>query len=123
MSISELLCPSPEHILVYKTKGVMLYSFFWTFPGVLILYADVSEHCQFYLHRWCKLTQPMKVELTECSETSAYKIKTPRNHKQERICHPEHDESLKSRKGVIFCGRYVISEGLKSDFSEASQVQ
>jgi len=23
------------------------------FPDVLILYADVSEHSLFYLHRWC----------------------------------------------------------------------
>jgi len=94
-----------------------MYSFFWTFPGVLILYADVSEHCQFHLHTWYKLTQPRNVELTMCSETSAYKIKKPGNHKLERIWHPEHHEILKSREGVIFCGRYVISEGLKSDTS------
>jgi hypothetical protein len=34
---------------------------------------------------------------TECSETSAHKIKTLGNHPKERIQHPEHDASLKSR--------------------------
>ena len=33
---------------------------------------------------------------TECSETSAYKIQTPRNHPEESIQHSEHGESLKS---------------------------
>jgi len=39
----------------------------------------------------------MKMEQTECSETSAYKIQTPGNHPKESIQHSEHDESLKSR--------------------------
>ena len=30
-----------------------ILSFGW-FAGVLILCADVSEHCLFRLHRWCK---------------------------------------------------------------------
>ena len=34
---------------------------------------------------------------TECSETSAYKIKTPGNYSEESIRHSEHGESLKSR--------------------------
>jgi hypothetical protein len=35
----------------------MLYSFFWTIPGVLILCADVSEHsASSILLRWCKHT-------------------------------------------------------------------
>ena len=33
----------------------------------------------------------------ECSETSAHKIQTPGNHAKERIQHPHHGESLKSR--------------------------
>jgi hypothetical protein len=40
---------------------------------------------------------PMKMEQTECSETSAYKIQTPWNYPEEIIQHSEHDESLKSR--------------------------
>jgi len=39
----------------------------------------------------------MKMEQTECSETSAYKIQTPGNYPEESIQHSEHYESLKSR--------------------------
>jgi len=37
---------------------------------------------------------------TECSETSAYKIQTPRNYPEENTQQSEHGESLKS--GTIF---------------------
>jgi len=40
---------------------------------------------------------PMKMEQTECSETSEYKIQTPGNYPEESIQHTEHGESLKSR--------------------------
>jgi len=40
---------------------------------------------------------PMKMEQTECSETSAYKIQTPGNYPEKNIQHTEHGESLKSR--------------------------
>jgi len=39
----------------------------------------------------------MKMEQTECSETSAYKLQTPGNHSKESTQHTEHGESLKSR--------------------------
>jgi len=39
----------------------------------------------------------MKMEQTECSETSAYKIQTPGNYPEENIQRTEHGESLKSR--------------------------
>jgi len=39
----------------------------------------------------------MKMEKTECSETSAYELQTPGNHPKESIQHSEHGESLKSR--------------------------
>jgi len=39
----------------------------------------------------------MKVEQTECCETSAYKIQMPGNYPEESIQHTEHSESLKSR--------------------------
>jgi len=45
---------------------------------------------------------PMKMEQTECSETSEYKIQTPGNHPEERIQHSEHGESLKSRIKIFF---------------------
>jgi len=40
----------------------------------------------------------MKMEQTECSETSAYNIQTPGNYPKESIQHTEQGESLKSRK-------------------------
>jgi len=39
----------------------------------------------------------MKMEQTECSETSAYKIQTAGNYPKESIQHTEHGESLKLR--------------------------
>jgi hypothetical protein len=39
----------------------------------------------------------MKMEETECSETSAYKIHTAGNFPKENMQHTEHGESLKSR--------------------------
>ena len=39
----------------------------------------------------------MKMEHTECSETSAYIIQTPGNYPKENIMYSEHGESLKSR--------------------------
>ena len=44
----------------------------------------------------------MKMELIECSETSAHKIQTPGNHLKEIIKHSGHDERLKSRNGKLF---------------------
>jgi len=44
----------------------------------------------------------MKMEQTECSETSAYKFQTPGNYPEESIQHSEHGESLKSRIGDMF---------------------
>jgi len=38
---------------------------------------------------------PMKMEQTECSETSAYKFQAPGNYPKESIQHTEHGESLK----------------------------
>jgi hypothetical protein len=39
----------------------------------------------------------MKMEETECFETSAYKIQTPRNYPEESIQHSEQDDDLNSR--------------------------
>jgi len=38
----------------------------------------------------------MKMEQTECAETSAYKIQMPGNYPKESTQHSEHGESLKS---------------------------
>ena len=40
----------------------------------------------------------MKMEQTECSETSAYKIQTPGNYPKKSTQHTEHGESLKLGK-------------------------
>jgi hypothetical protein len=40
----------------------------------------------------------MKMEQTEGSETSAYKIQTTGNYPEENIQHSQHGESLKSRR-------------------------
>ena len=53
----------------------------------------------------------MKMEQTECSETSACKIQTPGNHPKERIQLSEDGESLKSRMlhlSVILCISYGV---------------
>jgi len=74
-----------------KTNTVsMCFSFGW-FPGVWILFANVSEHpvCSFFL-----LIPPMKMEQTECTETLANALQTTGNHPKERIDHSEHGESL-----------------------------
>ena len=43
------------------------------------------------------ITPPMKLEQTECSETSVHKIQKPENRPKERLQHSEHGESVKSR--------------------------
>jgi len=43
----------------------------------------------------------MKMEETECPETSVHKIQTSGNHPKERIQHSEQDESLKSQKNLF----------------------
>jgi len=44
----------------------------------------------------------MKIEQTECSETSIYKIEMPGNHAKERIQHSLQGESLKSITITLF---------------------
>jgi len=76
----------------------MLYAFFW---GLNFIYQRFRTLCLFHLHR------PMKMEQTECSETSVYKIQTPENYPEESLQHSEHSESLKSRKNAI-TGRRIL---------------
>ena len=49
----------------------------------------------------------MKVEQTECSETSVHTIQTPGNHPKERMRHSEHIESLKSRNVSIISSLFL----------------
>jgi len=54
----------------------------------------------------------MKMEQTECSETSAYEIQTPGNYPEESIQHTEHGESLKSRIFIrLFASYSVVRSG------------
>jgi len=43
----------------------------------------------------------MKMEQTECSEMSAYKIQMAGNYPKQSIQHTEHGESLKLGKNVL----------------------
>jgi len=82
----------------------MLYVFFWVIPRCLnFMCRHFGTLCLFYLHRQVGVGEsfytylPMKIEQTECSEMSAYKIQTPGNYPEENVQHAEHGESLKSR--------------------------
>ena len=84
-----------------NTDYSLSYSFFWVIPQRLnFVCRHLGTLCSIFIvgvSRKNLLTLPMKMEQTECSETSAYKIQTLGNHPKERIKHSEHGESLKSR--------------------------
>ena len=50
---------------------------------VFHLHGQIGMKKEFFLHTY----PPMKMEQTKCSETSAYKIQTPRNYPEEGIHH------------------------------------
>jgi hypothetical protein len=52
---------------------------------------------------------PVKMEQTECSETSAFKTQPPGNYPKEIIQHSKHGESLKSRSKYLECYCYICS--------------
>jgi len=76
----------------------VLYAFFWVIPwGLHFICQHSKTLCLFHLHRWTGHTYlPMKMEQTECSGMSTYKIQTPRNYPDESIQHSEIGECLKS---------------------------
>jgi len=61
----------------------------------------------------------MKMEQTECSETSAYKIQTLENYPEENIQHTEHDESLKSKRFYVDKPIVVLRSGTKQNIRAA----
>jgi hypothetical protein len=80
-----------------------ILAFGW-FPGIWILWADVSEHCSVFIGGAF-----VTMEQIECFETSAYKIQTPGNRPKERIQHSEHGESLKSKTIIChLCSSYTF---------------
>ena len=73
------------------------------------VYMPTFRKTLFHLHRQVDVSRisthiylPMKMEQTECSERSAYKIQMPGSYPKESIQHTEHGESLKSRMQNIF---------------------
>jgi hypothetical protein len=85
----------------------LLYAFLWvitrrlnsisTFRNTLF-YLNRRIGVEFYIY------PHMKMEHTDCSETSEYKIQTLGNYPEKSIQHSEHGESLKSRISYfIFC--------------------
>ena len=65
---------------------LMLYSFFWVIPRLMnFMCRRFGTLCSIFIGAVFLLTPLMKMEQTECSETSAHKIQTPGNHTKERI--------------------------------------
>jgi hypothetical protein len=84
-----------------------LYAFFWVIPRLLnFICRRFVTLCLFHLHRLVGISSylPAYEDGTECSETSAYKIKTPGNYPDESIQHSEHGGSLKSRNIKVVFG-------------------
>jgi len=83
----------------------MLYAFFWVIPRRLnFICRRFGTLCSIFIGRYL----PMKMEQTECTETSAYKIQTPGCHPKESIHNSEHGVSLKSRillhvNATVYC--------------------
>ena len=77
-----------------------MYAFFWVIPRRLnFICRRLGTLCSIFIGRYTHL--PAYEDGTGCSETSAYKIKTPGNHPKERIQHSGHGESLKSRDCIV----------------------
>jgi predicted DNA-binding transcriptional regulator AlpA len=70
----------------------MLYAFFWIIPRRLkFICQRFGTLCLFHLHRQVRL--PACEDETGCSETSAYKLQTPKNYPKES---KKHSASLSS---------------------------
>ena len=96
----------------------LIYVFFWVFPRRLIKIVVCRRFgtlYQFHLQRldvryevyFVPHIQPLKMELIECSETSAYYNlnQTPGKYPKEYInLDSKHGENLKSRKIIDFLG-------------------
>ena len=65
-------------------------------------------HTLFYLHRQIGTHPPMKMEQTECSEMSAYKIQMPGNYPEESIQISERGKSLKRK--IFMCRFWFNSD-------------
>ena len=80
------------YVVDKMTLGEFLISNFCRVLNVVFFLPGNSPASELYAY------PPMKMEQTERSETSAYKIQTPGNYPEENVQHIVHGESLKSRK-------------------------
>jgi hypothetical protein len=75
------------------------YIFFWAFPRRLNIKSQrFGTLCRFHLHS--HTYPPVKMELTECSETSAFNIQTAGKYPEGNIPYLQHGESLKTTSWV-----------------------
>jgi hypothetical protein len=51
---------------------------------------------------------PVKLEPTECSETSAFNIQMPRKYPEENIPHLQHGKSLKTKRTIKLPLKFII---------------
>jgi hypothetical protein len=68
---------------------------FWYFPGIRLSFADISEPSVRSIFKG--LIKPLKMDLTEGSETSAKLNLTPGKYPKENTQDSEHGKNLKSR--------------------------
>jgi len=113
---------SSDNFNAHFTDLPMFYAFFRVIPQCLkFICQRFGTLCLFHLRRQvllCRMNSnlvhsthnylPMKMEQTECSETSAYKIQTPGNYPEESIQHSEHSVSLKSRRSTHVSTRVCL---------------
>jgi hypothetical protein len=86
----------------------MFSSFLLGLRKVEVFIPQISSNLVITLHTYL----PMKMEQTECSETSAYKIQTPGNYPEENIKHSQHGESLKSKMLINLLEPSGVPQGL-----------
>jgi hypothetical protein len=85
--------------------NIFLYMFFWVFPRLqIVVCRRFGTLCQVHLQsldveyeHFILYIQPLKMELTEGSETSAQHNLTPGKYPKEHIQYSKHGETLKSR--------------------------
>jgi hypothetical protein len=92
----DLTCPIPSPFFL------MAQAIVWA--KLLPVYTPTFTNLVHSTHTYL----PVKVEQTECSETSAFKIQTPGNYPKEIIQHSKHGESLKSRIHLIYLRSFMV---------------
>ena len=101
-----LYTPSPHPYTPYGkvlSNKKCVVCFFWIIPRRLnFICRRFGTLFLFHLHGQVHTYLPMKMEQTECPETSAYKIQRQGNYPEESIQHSEHGESLKLRIKYVF---------------------